>query len=130
MIRDAEEIVAGWPFVARRLGLSVECNEHVVRAAVAHARELATDPLDAPAAVFFAFACRPRAFPGGWRSMSAMLAFNEVAEQGQRLRATRDEFDNLCMQIVTRTATFDAIRAWFVLRLTPQTGGDEPTEGT
>lgn len=117
MIRDAGEIAAGWPFVARRLGLEPEFSSRAVVAAIAHARELAADPADEPAAVFFAFACRPRAFPGGWRAMSALLAFNQAAERGRRLRASRDDLDALCTMVATRSATFEAVRDWFAARL-------------
>ncbi len=64
MIPRAEEIIAGYRFAAQRWKLSGAASDAAVRAAVQDALELAEGEPDAEAAaLFFAFARRPRPSP-------------------------------------------------------------------
>ncbi len=85
MILSVAEILRGWKFVARRNGVEPVANVRAVEAALEHARSLAERPTDAPAALFYAFACRPRALVGGARVMPALLATNEARRLGLEL---------------------------------------------
>ncbi len=90
-----------------------------VEAALDHARALSTRSADEPAAIFYAFACRPRALVGGGRYMPALMAINEVHRAGLELRATRDEFEALRKRLLTADRpSFDEVRSWFAARLT------------
>jgi hypothetical protein len=93
VIPSADEVLRGWKFVARRIGLEPVANVRAVEAALDHARALSKRPADDPAAIFYAFACRPRALVGGGRYVPALMA-------------DRPSFDEVC--------------AWFDARLTPR----------
>ena len=119
MIPSADEVLRGWKFVARRIGLEPVANVRAVEAALDHARALSTRSADEPAAIFYAFACRPRALVGGGRYMPALMAINEVHRAGLELRATRDEFEALRKRLLTAARpSFDEVRSWFAARLT------------
>jgi len=97
VIPDAEAIVAGYPWIARRFRRVNHCNAEAVRAAVENARRLAAvDPAFEPAAVFYAFADMRRAFPFAWRLMAGYLAKNQARLARKRIRATTAELDAQC----------------------------------
>jgi hypothetical protein len=118
LIPKPDEIVAGFRFAARRWDLSGAPSQRAVEAGREDAVRLAAgDAATEPAALFFAFARRPRAFPGAWRLMPALLAINQARALGFRMRADRDEMNRLLTGIAARELTFDEVRAWFELRL-------------
>jgi hypothetical protein len=76
--------------VKRRWRIDRDPSVSAVRAAVEDARTLAgSDAQTEPAALFFAFARRPRAFPGARRLMPANRMLVDIA--GQKLT-----FDDVC----------------------------------
>lgn len=118
MIPSADEVLRGWKFVARRIGVEPVANVRAVEAALEHARSLSERPADDPAALFYAFACRPRALVGGARYMPVLMAINEAHRVGLALKATRDEVDALRKRLLAANRPpFDAVRAWFAARL-------------
>lgn len=119
MIPSAREVLDGWAFVARRLGLEGSANPVAVSAAVAEARELATSESDEPAALFYAFARRPKALPGGWRVMPRLLAGRQCQRLGLSLNATAQQTDMLRSKIVFGKLDFNQVREWFRSRTTP-----------
>ena len=118
MIPRSEDVVAGYPFVARRFQLGPEHDEGAIRAAIEHARRLAESRSEEPAAMFYAFAIRLRAFPRAWRLMAGILAANQARATGHTLRATKGELDAMCSDVIFKRADFDAVRSWFAARLT------------
>lgn len=108
MIPAPADILAGFRFAARRWKLSGEPSERSVTAAVEDATQLAADDAAAePAALFFAFARRPRTFPGAWRLMPALLAMNQAKALGLRLRTERDELNRLLTRIAGRELSYE-----------------------
>jgi hypothetical protein len=95
MIPGADEILAGYPFVKRRWRIEQDPSDGAVRAAVEDAQSLAGSEAHAePAALFFAFGRRPRAFPGAWRLMPALLALNQLQSLDLRLAADITELND------------------------------------
>ncbi len=119
MIPSAESILGAHAFLARRFGLTSAPSEAGVRNALAMARALATQDTDEPAALFFALAMFPRALGDAWRVLPAVVAINHAVSLGLRLRMTRDELLPFYGAIVTRTATFEEVRAWFGKHMDP-----------
>jgi hypothetical protein len=118
VIPSADEILAGYPFAARRWKLVGEPSGLAILAAVEDATTLAaSDPYSEPAALFFAFARRPRAFPGAWRTMPALLALNQARSIGCRLRTDSRELNTLLVRIASRELGFDEVQAFFAERL-------------
>jgi hypothetical protein len=123
------DVLEGWTFVARRQGLAGEVHAGAVAAALDHARVLTRNEAEEPAALFYAFACRPRAFLGGWRLMPGLIAINQAHALGYRLHAAPGELDPLRHHIATPSARppFDEVRDWFAARLMLIHGSDEPS---
>ncbi len=119
MIPALADVLEGWMFVARSRNLAGEVSAVAVAAALDHARELAVPPLEEPAALFYAFACRPRAFVGGWRFMPVLMAINQAHALGFRLHAEPGETDPLRHRIADASTRppFDEVRDWFAARL-------------
>lgn len=118
MIPSADEVLDGFPFVARRIGVSDRASPAAVSAAVAYARTLAATEHDEAAAMFYAFACHPRAFPGAWRVMTRVLAGAQAHKLGLRIDASVSELDDLCVRLVLASRpSFDDVRRWFAARL-------------
>lgn len=92
-------------------------SEKAIRAAVTEARDLARWGLDEPAAVFFAFARRPRAIPTLNASLSTFLAIEQARSLGVSLIATREELQVLRTRVLSREASFEDVRAWFAERM-------------
>jgi hypothetical protein len=66
--------------------------------------------------LFFAFGRRPRAFPGAWRLMPALLALNQLQSLDLRLAADITELNKMLVDIAGRKLTFDDVREWFADR--------------
>jgi hypothetical protein len=90
-----------------------ELSERAVRAAVQHARSLAREPIDEPAAMFFAFAARPRAVPSAGLQLAIFLARDQAEQLGIRLDASDEQLRDLRMRVLTRAAGWDDVRDWF-----------------
>lgn len=119
MIPSADEILAGWPFIAARYGLACVPSRPAVEAAVRVARRNTARPEDAPAALFFGLASHPRAFPGAWALACRVYASGLAASLGFRLTAGEAELAALRMEIAQRRADCEAVKAWFHARLAP-----------
>ncbi|MDP9148739.1 MAG: hypothetical protein M3O36_02165, partial [Myxococcota bacterium] len=122
VIPAADEVLRGWKFVARRIGVEPVANVRAVEAALDHARALSTGHTDEAAALFYAFACRPRALVGGGRYVPILMVINEVRRAGLELQATRDDVEALRKTLLTADRpSFDEVRAWFAARLVHRT---------
>lgn len=121
MIPAAEEIIAGWAFVARRRGLSGAVDPVAVAEVVALARACAAaSERDEPAALFFALARHPSAFGDGWRRASETFPSAHAAALGLTLDATPIELADRRIAVYSGRATFEEVRRWFALRLRPR----------
>lgn len=110
-IPDADTIIAAF----ESSGYVV--TEKGVRAAVQEARSLARWPVDEPAAVFFAFARRPRCIPALNATLAAFLARDQIERIGVSLVATDRDLHDLRMHVLSRSVTFDDVRDWFAERM-------------
>lgn len=110
-IPDTETILAAFG------AAGFEVSEKAVRAAVQEARALARWPIDEPAALFFAFAQRPRAVPKLSAKTALFLARDQVRALGLGLSVADDELRELRMRIVERRVTYEDVRAWFAERI-------------
>jgi len=118
VILDAAEIVAGYPFVARRLRRVAMCDPVAVQQACERARALAADVAQEPTAIFFAFAERRRAFPFAWKAMAAILTRAQAAASGLSLDVADEDFDRLCVEVLYRRMQWADPLAWFGPRVT------------
>ncbi len=121
MILDPDPIVAGYPFVARRLRRVAVCDPAAVRQACDRARALASSPQEEPAAIFLAFAERRRAFPFAWKAMAALITRAQARANALRLDATEEELGALCTEVLYRRVDWERVRAWFAPRLVAAT---------
>lgn len=121
MILDPSQIVAGYPFVARRLRRVAICDPIAVQQACERARELAASATEEPAAIFLAFAERRRAFPFAWKAMAAIVTRAQALANGLRLDVSEDELDRLCADVLHRRVGWEETRAWFGPRTLPAT---------
>jgi hypothetical protein len=94
----------------------IDANEKAVRAAIQHAKGLARWPIDEPAAIFFAFACRPRAVPGVTR-FAVFLARERLDELKLTLSATDAELFELMTKVRLRSIDENDVLSWFAERL-------------
>lgn len=118
MVPSADEILAAWPFLARRFGIDATPSRVAIEAAVRLAIECAADRVDdEPAALFYAFARYPRAVPGAWRLLGERLARAHGARLGLVLVPTAAELAALRLEIVQGRADCAAVKAWFAARL-------------
>lgn len=95
----------------------IELHEKAVRAAVQEARVLGRWPVDEPAAIFFAFAARPRAVPALNASLAAFLAREQALALGLSLEVSDSELRGLLTDVRSRVAGYEDVRAWFAARL-------------
>lgn len=116
MILDPSQIVAGYPFVARRLRRVAMCDPVAVQQACERAKALATSEEEEPAAVFLAFAERRRAFPFAWKAMAAIVMRAQALTNGLRLEVAEDDLDRLCVEVLYRRVGWAEVRAWFAAR--------------
>ncbi len=108
------ESLANVPALARP---GVEVHEKAVRAAVQEARVLARWPVDEPAALFFAFAARPRAVPALNASLAVFLAREQALTLGLILEVSDSGLRALLTDVRSRVAGYEDVRAWFASRL-------------
>jgi hypothetical protein len=120
VILDQEQLIASYPFLARRYQRVAICDATAVRECCERAAQLAAgDPAHEPAAVFYAFADRRRAFPFAWKLMANVVARSQAHANGLQLRAVSTELDALCIEVLYRRMTWEAVREWFARRLGP-----------
>jgi hypothetical protein len=123
MIPGLEAILEGYYFVARRNGeLARYVRRHVV-AAIEEATALAGGrEEDEPAALFYAFARRDRAFPPAlWNAFVERLAMGSAHAGGRALNPDVDPYDlaYLCLDVAEGKIAYDDVRAWFAAHLVP-----------
>ena len=87
MIPDLPDVVAAHDFLVRRYALSSRGDELVFFGALCEAGELAKEPADEPAAIFFAFARRAAKLGDAWSTLPDLLAFHQTSAVGYRLSA-------------------------------------------
>ncbi len=114
MIPTADELIAGYPFVARRHRRVAHFDRAAVQSVVELASRLASDrEADEPAALFFALASVRRAFPFAWRLMARVTARTHATNAGLVLGARDEDLDGLCNDVLFRRAGYAEVRAWF-----------------
>jgi hypothetical protein len=112
-------VLAGYVFTARRHGFG-DANERAVASGLSEAAALAELAHDEPAAMFYAFGRRPRAFPGGWPRMPVLMARNQASAIGLRLNATDIELRPLLVAIAgLEPMPWPEVRRFFAERLVP-----------
>ena len=119
---SADQILAGYAFLARRHGIvDRTISERGVRAALADAAVLADgDDATEPAAIFYAFARRPRITRGAWVELADVLADTQARSVGLAVTAGPGDLRALMVSVASRSADFAEVRAWFAARLTPR----------
>jgi hypothetical protein len=120
VILGADRLVANYSnFVAKRYGWSPDAYDLTeVHEAVTEARALATNESEEPAALFYALARRPRAFPEGWRVMARAAAMGHAHALGYAFDAKPDSLDAWVTRVVNGEASFGDVRGWFAGRMT------------
>jgi len=116
VIPTVARLVSGYDFVVRRFGVAPDVSVPDIQAALDHADELAEVEADEPAALFFAFAKTPKAFPGAWRLMARLISTHHAQKLGRALHADAAAVDALCTKIAHGEATFADVRKWFGCR--------------
>jgi hypothetical protein len=118
MILDADQLVTGYPFIAARHRRVPICDAGAVHGCCARAQTLACgDPREEPAAMFFAFADRRRAFPFAWKLMADFITRAQARVNGLTLEATGEELERLCVDVLYRRVTWEDVQRWFARRL-------------
>jgi hypothetical protein len=122
VIPHVADVLDGWRFTARRIGLDGTASRTAVAAGLEHATALAAGNVhDEPAALFYAFACRPKAFLGGWRVAAFLLAKNHASDLGLRIVATPEEIADMRHRMAwSDRPSFDEVRDWFAARTKPR----------
>ena len=116
MIPTVDVVIEGFGLLARRYRWPGDLNARVIADAIGEARALATDERDEPAAVFFAFARRPKALRQAWPLLPRFLAASVAAGLTMTIRATPEDFTTLRLAIAERRATYEDVRRWFAER--------------
>lgn len=120
MTLSPEALAAWYPFVARRYKRVALFDPLAVQACCELAAALAAgDPATEPAAMFFAFASKRRAFPFAWKLMAGLIARQQAELNGLTLGATLDDLAALCVEVLFRRMDWEAVRAWFAPRVSP-----------
>jgi hypothetical protein len=119
MLPSAAALASGLRFLEPTRGVPRPEVQAVLTEVVQHAAELVTSPMDEPAALFFATACRGRAIGAAAGRLIPKLAYNQALELGFELNANEAELAILRLRVVKRVIDFDELRAWFAARLRP-----------
>jgi hypothetical protein len=120
MLPNAEGLVRGVAFFARRHGREPRLDGVLLTEAVAHAERLcAGQERDEPAALFFACSLRSRAFGVAAQLAIPFLARAQAHSLGLSVDAIDVELDILRARVVLRSVDFLLVRSWFASRLTP-----------
>lgn len=114
MFPTEDAIVEAYGVIRARFDLGPSVSRPAVRAALRDAEHLAEDIFESPAALLFAFARTPRAF-AGFRTMTVILAADQVRASGQRLTAGVGlaHLGERVEAVLRREATYEEIRAFF-----------------
>jgi hypothetical protein len=120
MIPSVENVVAAHAFLARRYRVTGQVRGAAVEGALREAAERSAGrERDEPAAIFFAFARRPKICRGIWHQLPALLAVNQARAVGLRLDVSLETVARLRLDTVVDGATFEAVRDWFEKHLQP-----------
>lgn len=121
MILDAAAVVAWYAALAATYRRVPLCNPPDVRRCCIRAMALAgADRALEPAAIFYAFADKRRAFPFAWKMMAGYLAEAQAAANGYELDADGPDLDSLCTEVLYRRMGWPEVRDWFAARLRRQ----------
>ena len=119
MTPTLEEIRATYTLLSERFRLSPRVSDAAIRVALAEAEQLAADPFDLPAALLYCFARHARAFPGGFRTMTALLVEAQCARSGQHFTDSRLVLGAWVSRVAAGTASFEEVQAWMGQHLLP-----------
>jgi hypothetical protein len=117
LIPSVESVVGGAAFLARRYGVRRPPDAEAVRLALQTAGELAADvDGDEPAALFYALASVPQAFPGVGSGVVLLITANHLASLGLALDAEHGELLRYVRAVSDGRVRYDELRAWFASR--------------
>ncbi len=114
---SASQIAEAYRFYARRRKIDGEPNAVAIEAALKVVEDLAPAERDEPAALLYAFARFPRAFPGAFRAMTQHVARTRAQMLGYQLRLSAEEFDRAIFAVTEKRATYEQIRDWMARKL-------------
>ena len=127
MLPALDGLLDGFARYARRRGRDAKCDPTAIRAALRDAAKLARGrDVDEPAALFYALACRPRAFGKLHGDMLVLLAAEQARAVGLELQFVPIELDIHVIRIMRTEMTFLELRGWFAARLAPIKRGPWP----
>ena len=120
MFPTEDAIVDAYAAVRLRFSVGKAFSRPAIRVALRDAEHLAEDVFESPAALLFAFARTPRAF-AGFRTMTVLLALDQVRASGQRLLAGvgAQKLGDVVEAVVRRELVYDDVRAVFADALFP-----------
>jgi hypothetical protein len=115
-----DAIVDAYALVRVRFSLGQAFSRPAIRVALRDAEHLAEDVFESPAALLFAFARTPRSF-AGFRTMTVLLALDQVRASGQRLLAGVgvQKLAEVVEGVVRREMVYDDVRTVFADALFP-----------
>ena len=116
MTLTEEQLATAYAELAARFQLKGQSpNIGEIRAALAMARPLVTEePASEPAAMFYALARHPRAFPGLTRLMTALVAMSSAREHGIVLGASdADALEGMVFSIAAQRISFEHVLVYF-----------------
>lgn len=119
MIPALRHILGTHTFLARRHGWKAPLDEIMVQGCLKEARQLAAEPRDEPAALFFVFCKAWSRLGDACAVLPDLLSRNHARAVGLDLLATNEEQRALRLRIAGGGVQFAEVRAWFDERLRP-----------
>jgi hypothetical protein len=121
VIPALRHILGTHTFLARRHGWKAPLDEIMVQGCLKEARQLASEPRDEPAALFYVF-CKAWARLGdACAVLPDLLSRNHARAVGLDLVATAEEQREFRLRIAGGSVPYAEVRAWFEGRLQPLT---------
>jgi hypothetical protein len=120
MLPDLPRLIAGYELFARRNGFSPVRDEAALAGALGDAAALAHGhEADEPAALFHAFARRPRAFGKEHGRVVVHLAMEHARVLGLAFTVDVAVLELQRARVVRGAMSFDELRGWFAAHLVP-----------
>lgn len=118
MILPPTALIEWYPAVASHYNRVPLCDAAEVHRCCIRATALAAgDATLEPAAMFFAFADRRRAFPFAWKLMAATVAELQALANGFKLDISAQEYDAWCVDVLYKRAGWAEIQSLITARL-------------
>lgn len=118
MILAPTALIEWYPAVASHYNRVPLCDAAEVHRCCIRATALAAgDPKLEPAAMFFCFADRRRAFPFAWKLMAATVAELQALANGFMLNVSAQEYDLWCVDVLYKRAGWTEIQTLLSARL-------------